>query len=441
MGSSKIDAATAALSRLIQMRELWGQAADNYFEPMRFLIGIQNFIMTSRTVTFIIQANKSIIPNFENWYQPHQASLSDDRIMVWAKDTRNFIEKRGDLEPLSQVRGEIICSYYDGPFSDWVPQSLFSSARDFYLAVPNKISTLPHVVEHGTLLIERRWVDVSLPDLEILEALSHVYEKLSGIVVDLFQHLELEVPHVISEILPENMSSLAMDRAIYLSMKDGSPSGFRVFSSEMKISEKKLRKRYGDQRGKWRQISRAGNFSDLVEAYFRLARFLMLSDGYHKCFTYFTIGNRVVELLATDHPDRGSRYVLMRDLAKLAEIRGADGMFMINEAWTAREEDCPDGFAVNAKNRGESLMLFGINSKCESVCLSAEIFRKKNKTDKVKYLGETIRNEARQAAILYPFKKLWGCADEELARSLDGNKSDASCVGDIYEGLSGKISE
>jgi hypothetical protein len=47
--------------RLDDLHRLWHQAADAYFDPDAFRVAIQ----TTRSVTFILQKNKAIIPDFD----------------------------------------------------------------------------------------------------------------------------------------------------------------------------------------------------------------------------------------------------------------------------------------------------------------------------------------------------------------------------------------
>lgn len=49
-----MNAGRAAVSRLLQVRQLWKDAAATYFEPERFRVALQSCITTSRTVTFIV---------------------------------------------------------------------------------------------------------------------------------------------------------------------------------------------------------------------------------------------------------------------------------------------------------------------------------------------------------------------------------------------------
>jgi hypothetical protein len=54
--------------RLADAHRLWHQAEAAYFDPDGFRLAIQNAIQTLRSVTFILQNHKAIIPNFAEWY-------------------------------------------------------------------------------------------------------------------------------------------------------------------------------------------------------------------------------------------------------------------------------------------------------------------------------------------------------------------------------------
>ncbi len=412
------NAAKAVISRLLQMRQLWDDAAAAYFDPERFQVALQNSITTSRTVTFILQSNKHEIEGFDEWYAPHQERWRGDPIMTWARDARNAIEKRGDLETHSQVRAKIVAGYLDGPETQWMPQILFASPRHIYASVPKKF-LIPHVLENGTLLIERRWIDNELPEMEVLEALAHVYGKLADMVVSLLNHINMTVPSIVADTRPDAMGALAMDRAIYLSMRDGAPRGFRYFQKSIDITAKdanKLVSRYG-KTATWKHLKEAKTFRAVAEAYYQNARAVMLRDGYHQSFIFLMKGLVVIRIIPADHPDRASRYVLMRDLARLARIEGADGVMMISEVWTAHGKDVPkSGFAVDAINRGEALVLSAANSQGQSFMFQSTVERRRLASKKVKRLGEIVFEEDHFQFFWYPFMKEWGCVDEEKMR-------------------------
>lgn len=398
------------------MRHLWSEASSKYFDPPQFQLALQQCIAISRTVTFILQAQKDHLPGFDEWYAPHQAAIADDAIMKWAKEARNFIEKRGDLETRSQVRGRIIASYIGGPESNWVPQSLFASPHEVLAAVPKKF-LVPHVLENGTLVIERRWVDSALPDIEVLEALAHVYSRLAEIVVSFLSHLQVAVPPVVADVRPETMATLAMDRAIYLSIKDGSERGFRYFKKKVELpnepGQRQLIARYG-KAATWKHLEGVNSFRGVAEAYFKTARAMMLRDGRHVTLTFFLKGNNVTRVIMTNFPDRASKYVIMRDLAQLATVDSANGVMVIGEAWIAVTPNIPkSGFASDAKNRGECILLDAVNADGESIFLSATVHRKKIKKWKIRSLGPTRIEEidVNRKANLYPFLEEWGRLD------------------------------
>jgi len=416
-------AAKAAIDRLLQMRQLWEDAADSYFEPPRFMLSLQNCITTSRTVTFILQSNKADIPNFDDWYASHVKRWASDPIMKWAKKARNSIEKQGDLKAHSQVRAEIIAGYLPGPETEWMPQLLFKSPEAIWRAIPKKFH-IPHILENGTLLIERRWVDSNLPDVEILEALAHVYSEFCAAIADLLAVNKIPVPSQLDRTRPDPMGELAMNRAIYLSMADGSITGHRFFRKPIAAPteqiKKKLEKRYGGKHS-WERLRSAKTFQDVAEAIFERARVVMVRDGRHYSFVFLLKALDIIQIIRADHPTRASRYVLMRDFAKLARIANADGVMYLGETWTAHGDDIPtSGFAIDAKNRGEAIMLSAANSNGEHFQFTSEITRKRFGSSKVKALGLVEMESEGFPFIFTPFLQLWGCLnEEEMMRSFE----------------------
>lgn len=410
-------AVSAVIQRLFQMRQLWEDAANNYFEPSRFALALQSCITTSRTVTFILQSNKAEFDNFEVWYEAWRSRWNADLIMKWARDARNSIEKVGDLKTYSQVRAEIIASYDQGPQTEWMPQALIASPTVIWQSVPSKFR-IPQVVEHGTLLIERRWVDSDLPDTEVLEALAHVYAEFCLAINDLLKNHGVKAPPQLDQSRPDVMGELAMDRAIYLSMKDGSPQGFRYFKKPLEVPSKKSKKivakRYGKAGSNWTRLKSAKSLRDVAEAFFANARAVMARDGMHHSITFLFKGIQVLQMIRTDHPTRASRYVLMRDLARLARIVGADGVMMIAEVWTAQRENIPSsGYAVEAPDRGEALSLVAATRDGKSFGFQAGVLRKRPGSKKVKSIGPTEVEERGFPFMFLPFFQLWGCVDDE----------------------------
>ena len=122
--------------RLDDLHRLWHQAEDAYFDPGAFRVAIQSAIQTMRSVTFILQKNKAIIPDFDRWYGEWQKTLGADPLMVWMRDARNTIEKAGDLDAHSFVRAEIVASYLDNDPRVDVPAKLWDAPLQLVKSIP-----------------------------------------------------------------------------------------------------------------------------------------------------------------------------------------------------------------------------------------------------------------------------------------------------------------
>src|SRR6476620_4755237 len=98
-GDQEKDCPLATIDRrLNDLHRQWHDAEKVYFDPDAFRVAIQTAIQTLRTVTFILQSNKRLIPDFEAWYSPWQDRMKADPLLRWMVDARNKIEKQGDLE-------------------------------------------------------------------------------------------------------------------------------------------------------------------------------------------------------------------------------------------------------------------------------------------------------------------------------------------------------
>ena len=227
--------------RLADAHRLWHQAEADYFDPGGFRLAVQNAIQTLRTVTFVLQSNKRKIPGFDAWYEKWQEQLRADPLMVWMVEARNRIEKQGDLEAHSLVRAEIIASYLDeGPRID-VPAHLFDMTEALLHNVPDN-ALGQHIRRNGMLRIQRRWVENTLPDYELLDAVEVAYGKIAELVHDARRQIGLDPPQTIHGATGGNYDLPAMGwrfpcmighelpRSLLISLVDGSKIEFETKS-------------------------------------------------------------------------------------------------------------------------------------------------------------------------------------------------------------------
>lgn len=178
--------------------------------------------------------------------------------MRWMVDTRNKIEKQGDLEAHSFVKADIVASYYDDGPSVNVPAKLFDSIETLFERVPTD-AAFRHFIQHGTLRVRRRWVENSLPDYELLEALSIAFGRIAELVFDAHKQMRLPVSHFLDLGQHQIFDRVSMgwrmpcmighedNRTLLLSLADGTQLGFTHKKCEIDAKDKpQVRERYGD---------------------------------------------------------------------------------------------------------------------------------------------------------------------------------------------------
>ncbi|HWY48373.1 MAG TPA: hypothetical protein VNX70_13385 [Bryobacteraceae bacterium] len=409
------------LRRLKQVNVHWHEALSMYFEPNRFRIAIQNCITTSRSVTFILQSHKHVIPGFDEWYAPWQSRFGGDPIMRWAVQARNKIEKQGDLETLSQMRFELVVGYAGNPVSNWATVKINCSTDQIRRSIPANLLS-QHVIDNGVLSVERRWVDSELPGSEVLDALAHVYGQLALLVVSLHSHLGVPIPqpdrgeHLLWNLREDgrlpSMECPLEERAVYIAVKDGSILGYRrEFGRSGPDALKKAQRRYGHFKPPNR-LTESSTFMEVAKAYFDIARVVMARDGYHMTMFIPLKGARQIGLVAAQPENRAAKYMLMRDIARYVRRAGADGLLHIGEAWIEPFDDIPrGGYADQATNRLEVLAMTAANEQGQLLSFSAKIERKLVKKHKVKRLGPTEIEEDARSISMAPVLEVWGKLD------------------------------
>lgn len=379
--------------RLDHVHKHWHQAFDNYFNPEEFLFAAQSCIQTLRTVTFLLQSKKRELEGFDKWYEPWRTRMREDEIMRWSVVARNQIEKQGDLETESTVSAEIVASHLDELPIAKVSTSICDAVDDIFSNVPRALLR-DHILEHGTLKVERRWVESNLPHVEVLEATAHVYGFLSLIISDAHRAFglptfdQIQIDHegdveVLNADRPHLngrlpcMVALSEHRSIHVSLKTGEEVGFvRYVHSPTEEHLLAAAEKYGLD-----TTAKEGHLDDhsieiLATHFFDMARTVFIKDGYH-VFMALLIGpgNTAVPMeLRT--AERSDKYLMMRIVADEVERSGADAVIFINEVWRAAfDPGNPYRHAGDAPEKKEFLVLTAASATEEGLTLSAEIIR------------------------------------------------------------------
>ena len=413
----------AAVDRRLQdAHRLWHQAEESYFDPDGFRIAVQNTIQTLRTVTFILQKHKRLVPDFDTWYgvkeQPGywQKRLLADPLMRWMVNARNRIEKQGDLEAKSFVRAEIIASYLEeGPKIE-VPAHLFDNPAALFRGVPKDVLQ-KHVMENGTLRIQRRWIENSLPEHELLDALAIAYGRITELVHDAHRQMGIPGPKTIHHGTGEVFDIAALGwrmpcmigheepRSLLISLADGAVLEFKHEAVKVDLAKaKKAAERYpmnpAEVMGRDYESEEA-----IAAAYFEMVRSVFLKDGYHLPFLFLFRGRKCVRMFPTPAENQQQKYLLMRSLANEVVRYGADATILVDELWMAPASDlAPYQRPAELPTRREALMLALVTKTGEPVDFIAMI----NRDGDTVSLGETSIIRGGAAFMFAPFYEAWG---------------------------------
>jgi len=320
--------------RLTDLWLLLERCHATYMEPELFRLNTNQFLQTSRTVTFIIQKNKDQIPGFDDWYRPITAEWAKDAVMTWAKDSRNMIEKEGDLDLHSALRMTLFWSYIAEHDISLV------TGRDELLQAGTKRlirfarRNLPSgVVDSSAVRVERRWVANTLPNWELLQAFTYIYGALyrmcHGLAAQMGAVLDKEVPAPDS-LFVEKESALQI---AYLKLSD------------MKVHFQRMKKVKFDRSAITPEreallepikamATSSRNAGDTFEALCALASFNFENSGFHVPMVFmYDETMAVVDTMSVCFGDSVDKFIFWRSVADRVSITKATLVVMIGEMW------------------------------------------------------------------------------------------------------------
>lgn len=403
--------------QLEDLHRQWHEAERTYFDPEAFRVAIQTAILTSRTVSFILQSNKSVVPDFENWYAGWQQSFRDNELMRWMVDARNRIEKQGDLEAHSWIKAEIVASYLnEGPVIE-VPALLADAPLKLLKSIPES-ELGAHVKKDGFLRIQRKWIENTLPGYELLDAVAIAYGNLWQMLSDAHRQMGIEVPSAIDHLSGEHYDPAAMqgrmpcmighsdNRTLDIWLATGRPSEVSVVRRKLDSDDEEvLSSRYGlEPRDVW---SDSGQLTEHLTKLFATARKLFLKDGCHVTLLALLREGKPVDMIQMEPEEHGDKYLMMRRIAQQVHRRGADAVIMLGEVWYApQDKDHPYRRAFDTPNHREGLQGVLVSKSGEPLQHFAEILR----SDGVITLGPTNSSSGGAQFMFAPIYEVWGKA-------------------------------
>ena len=329
--------------RLRDLSQLLRNCGETYFSPDRFRQNTNQFLQTSRTVTFIIQKNKAEIPNFDSWYKANVLQpWASDQVMSWAKDSRNVIEKEGDLDMQSTLQVAVLFSYdsEEDMIIEVGRRELLQAGVEQLLKAAHRV--LPRgVIDAAVLKMQRRWVANTLPDRELIYSLTYTYAQIYRVCEALAKHLggtlDPSIPH------PTEADPSTNDVAKIRFMKLSKPEIGRRASMRIK-ADPAFKPTPALQRlqEEVQSTARPSSLADVVAKHAKMAQVTFEQYGKHiPMLALYDKDWNHIDFMSTAFSDQAEKFLFWRDAADRAFFLKAYAMVWTSESWVRdlKEQD------------------------------------------------------------------------------------------------------
>ena len=344
-------------------------------EPELFRLNTNQFLQTSRTVTFIIQKNKASIPDFDSWYHPLVMEWASDEVMEWAKDSRNTIEKEGDLELHSTLELTLLFSYLveqDLKLATGREELLQAGVTRLVRIAQKKLPS--HVIGSAAVKIERVWIANSLPNLELLQALSYIYTTLYRACGGLASHLGGRIERLIPGPTALYAAREMTRRVCYVKLSD-----LKTYyqKTERIRADPDFRPpaTMGDAIYELRErMSQANSSEKLHAALAAMAERTFEHDGYHIPMLFlYDKDFKSVDGISVHWSDQAEKFIFWRNVADRVIANRATIIATIGEAWIRDMNGYQDLAVKDLPITGEELYVNLLDSTGSYMCKAWEI--------------------------------------------------------------------
>ncbi|WP_371402014.1 hypothetical protein OHA10_29420 [Kribbella sp. NBC_00662] len=446
-----------AHKRLEEVHHFWHECLNHYQSPRFFRTNLNACIQALRNVTFVLQKEKRLISDFDDWYPVWQAKMAADPVMKWVVSSRNRIVKAGDLETNSVLRASIVAFYEDaasaveedlaslsGNHPKFTVAAPVRSSLDEILAKFKSIALPPAILDDATLVIERRWEDSALPGRELLDALAHAYGVLSELLADAHERAGIKhgvaVKHGHEVVEFESkyqhgrlpcMLTTRSSRTLSIELSDipGSkgPSSWSGIPEPPDVDQlpKRRAKRMQELASNW---GPAESLLDLVPRYTEIATEILKSGEEHGWFVFYFRGKMGMGTKVLAAKNRAGKRELALEIAEDVLINEFDGLIMIGEVWWAPITPDEHGVPIAATLHPERQEALMIHAEQSDGSMRAIILPFSRRWRRVK-IGEPIEESGAHYVFMEPVRAVW--------RSWNANTSPTdSDTEDVQEGSS-----
>lgn len=411
-------------TRLNQAFSMFSEVAARYQKPDEFTVTLNDLIQALRSITFILQAEKDKIPDFDSWYEPHQKIMKEDEALHWLNKARVQVVHRGDLEKKSHLMLRI---------KDHLDQTLFTAEFNPYVSLEEalvrfkkviKLKIPKHYEDETIIEAEREWIVENFPKAEITDVLIYCFSILTGVVYEAHVDCGVDPLHcdhntfvkpgqdfmivIRNDVKKGRTLKVLYTKDKTLTPKEASFSPMDTIPGTEDTYAERAEKRYGLPDEIAKLIDRTGKdlpFSQL-EYHIAISRHFFCIDGHVDPVAFLYFPGRHPEIIQLGMEEPEDRYLMAQRIAEKVEETHCAAVLMVGEAWIG--EPPKEGKDLVPprlqKNKREQVMILAASPEKTEMHL-IEIHRK---PDGTATLGEETREVTdNTAGFLSRVYKVW----------------------------------
>jgi len=371
-------AAPGARRRLDQAHELWHRALEVYAGADDFCTAVNALIPSIRSVTFVLQKELAHRDGFDAWYENWRLRMREDPVLRWLVEARNYIEKQGDLEMRSTARVSVVAGWLPGPFLELdvpplMPPHLIAT-RVAQEELPQRLK------DEGLIRVERRWVTIALPGVELLDGCAHVWAFLDGVVGD------AECTFAVTA--REGVENGGRRPPCMIAGPEARSAVLDLASGEF-VEVESIQRSTSDDDIAHAQVAYAAILADVpkptnslegrVRWHHEFGRRMLAHDGQHMFAAFLFRRGLSVGIIELTPEDQPAKYLLMERLAGHVQETSADEVIVSSETWVAPPVPVSDErFDLRAgqrEDRTEAFITVGANNHGDRHGLSSAFSR------------------------------------------------------------------
>lgn len=395
-------------SRLGEAHKFWHDMLASYQDPENFRVGLNAAIQALRNITFVLQNHKSLIPNFDAWYEKYRERMKNDDILNWLHQARNIIVKQQDLElhsiAVAMVRTWDDISLLKFEISPFITTEQLAKdlVRLYFIEMPKVIT------DHAVLNVERRWVVNNLPKQELLDVVAHGYNFLKNLVCDAHSYAGLNLEICLVQYKAQHDNSLIPCMSI---TRDDRSANIKLSNQEVlskteftDFGNQPTRPEFQEKLRKYKNLqpalpSHIGDLFEFVKLINERAKQMLVLDRTHATVFLICGQDGTWNTLGMQAENQSEKFVLVRSVADQVKRVRATGVIAISEVWMitqdeARENELP----AENPNRKEALQVAAVNA---NKTLSLMTLFERDNNGNIK-LGETQEVIGRSFKLMQP---------------------------------------